>query len=591
MAESFWIETLGCPKNQVDSDKIAGSLLADGMRRADGAEDADLVVVNTCAFVESAREESVDAILSLSEHVRLGEAGEQREEKLGERQTAAQRETPLVPRGGKRLVVTGCMAERYGSELAEALPEVDAVAGFGVPVNVGGVGSDARAGGTTVSNGAGVPDRTAISDRATAETAVPAMDLLNMARPKAELPWAYVKIAEGCDRSCGYCAIPQFRGPQRSRSVEAICEEVEALEIREAVLIAQDLAAYGRDAARDSKNRETRESVRFGDSDNDEPASSPKATSAALPAVKLSSLSNLSALNQSYPPNSSRPIIPLIHEVAKRVDWVRLLYLYPADLTDELTDAIFATGVPYFDLSLQHVSRPLLRRMRRWGDGDRFLSRIQHIRCQEPDAAFRSNFIVGYPGETEEDHEQLLEFIEAAQLDWCAFFAFSSEEGAYAADLSDHVPASLIAERLAELREAQDAITESRRRQLLGRRVRVLVDAPGIARSHREAPEIDGIIHVPDHLPVGEFAEVEIKSSVGPDLEAELAESVKLVAPVKPLKLSEPAKSVTPIELAEPASLAESVKPVKSSKPVLQTKPATPASTSKPAAAGRQSHG
>ena len=467
MAESFWIETLGCPKNQVDSDKIAGSLLADGMRRADGAEDADLVVVNTCAFVESAREESVDAILSLSEQVRLRGAGE-------------------------RLVVTGCMAERYGSELAEALPEVDAVVGFGVPVNVG---------------------------------KLPKMDLLNMSRPRAELPWAYVKIAEGCDRSCGYCAIPQFRGPQRSRSVEAICEEVETLEIREAVLIAQDLAAYGRDAARAGKNRRTSESVRFGDSDNDEPASSSKttsslkATSAVLPSIKLSSLSNLSALNQS-PPNTTRPIIPLIHEVAKRTDWVRLLYLYPADLTDELADAIFATGVPYFDLSLQHVSRPLLRRMRRWGDGDRFLSRIQHIRRQEPDAAFRSNFIVGYPGETEADHEQLLEFIEAAQLDWCAFFAFSSEEGTYAADLSDHVPASLISERLAELREAQDAITESRRRQLLGQRMRVLVDAPGIARSHREAPEIDGIIHVPSHLPAGEFAEVEIKSAVGPDLEA-----------------------------------------------------------------------
>ena len=197
MAESFWIETLGCPKNQVDSDKIAGSLLDDGMRRADGAEDADLVVVNTCAFVESAREESVDAILSLTEQVRLGAAGE------------------------RQLVVTGCMAERYGSELAEALPEVDAVVGFGVPVNLG---------------------------------KLPKMDLLNMARPKAELPWAYVKIAEGCDRSCGYCAIPQFRGPQRSRSVEAICEEVEALEIREAVLVAQDLAAYGRDAARAGKN-------------------------------------------------------------------------------------------------------------------------------------------------------------------------------------------------------------------------------------------------------------------------------------------------------------------------------------------------
>ena len=485
---------MGCPKNQVDSDKIAGSLLADGMRRADGAEDADLVVVNTCAFVESAREESVDAILSLSEQVRLGEAGEQ--------QAAEQRETSLVLRDGKRLVVTGCMAERYGSELAEALPEVDAVVGFGVPVNVGGVGGDARSGGMTVSNGAGVSNGATISDRAAAETAVPKMDLLNMSRPRAELPWAYVKIAEGCDRSCGYCAIPQFRGPQRSRSVDAICDEVEALEIREAVLIAQDLAAYGRDAARVGKRMETSER----DSTVDE--------------WNMLGWQRHGKRMETSERDTTRPIIPLIHEVAKRTDWVRLLYLYPADLTDELADAIFATGVPYFDLSLQHVSRPLLRRMRRWGDGDKFLSRIQHIRRQEPDAAFRSNFIVGYPSETEEDHEQLLEFIEAAQLDWCAFFAFSSEEGTYAADLSDHVPASLIAERLAELREAQDAITESRRRQLLGQRMRVLVDAPGIARSHREAPEIDGIIHVPAHLPAGEFAEVEIKSAVGPDLEA-----------------------------------------------------------------------
>lgn len=513
MAESFWIETLGCPKNQVDSDKIAGSLLADGMRRADGAEDADLVVVNTCAFVESAREESVDAILSLTEQVRLGAAGE-REEKAR----------------GRQLVVTGCMAERYGSELAEALPEVDAVVGFGVPVNLGGSGGNVRSEGTTVSNGVGissgmaVSDRQAVSNRAAAETAVPKMDLLNMARPKAELPWAYLKIAEGCDRSCGYCAIPQFRGPQRSRSVEAICEEVEALEIREAVLIAQDLAAYGRDAARVGKKRRT--------SELDRP----------------------------------RPIIHLIHEVAERVDWVRLLYLYPADLTDELTDAIFSTGVPYFDLSLQHVSRPLLRRMRRWGNGDKFLSRIQHIRRQEPAAAFRSNFIVGYPGETEADHEQLLEFVEAAQLDWCAFFAFSSEEGTYAADLSDHVPASLIAERLAELREIQDAITESRRRQLLGQRMRVLVDAPGIARSHREAPEIDGIIHVPAHLPAGEFAEVEIKSAVGPDLEAVPVESVKSAELAKQVKLTEPVK------------------------PVAQIKPATPANASAPDSLG-QSHG
>lgn len=549
MAESFWIETLGCPKNQVDSDKIAGSLLADGMQRADGAEDADLVVVNTCAFVESAREESVDAILSLSEQSEQGAAGE--------RQTAAQSETSLglVPRSGKRLVVTGCMAERYGSELAEALPEVDAVVGFGVPVNVNGVGGDARSSGAMASNGAEISIRASkpngsisngadVSNGSTAEAAVPRMDLLNMSRPKAELPWAYVKIAEGCDRSCGYCAIPQFRGPQRSRTPEAICEEVRALEVREAVLVAQDLAAYGRDVARASKNRGTSERTDVArNSKNGMAGKSGELSESSLsvfnannPNGETLSLSGQQPPSESQPlgsphpisepnsANSARPIIHLIHEVVKRTDWVRLLYLYPADLTDELTDAIFATGVPYFDLSLQHVSRPLLRRMRRWGDGDKFLSRIQHIRRQEPDAAFRSNFIVGYPGETEADHEQLLEFIEAAQLDWCAFFAFSPEEGTYAADLSDQVPASLIAERLAELRETQEAITESRRRQLLGQRMRVLVDAPGIARSHREAPEIDGIIHVPDHLPAGEFAEVEIKSSVGPDLEAEPVE-------------------------------------------------------------------
>ena len=573
---------MGCPKNQVDSDKIAGSLLADGMRRADGAEVADLVVVNTCAFVESAREESVDAILSLTEQVRLGAAGE-REEKAVERQTAAQRETlpGLGPQGGKRLVVTGCMAERYGSELAEALPEVDAVVGFGVPVNLGGVGGEASAGGVAVSNGVGVSngmavsDRQAVSNRATAETALPKMDLLNMARPKAELPWAYVKIAEGCDRNCGYCAIPQFRGPQRSRSVEAICEEVEALQIREAVLIAQDLAAYGRDAARVGKNgragksgelSENSRSVFNADNPAGEMPSFGEQHSISKPLSLSKSEPTSGSGSASLAANSPRPIIHLIHEVAKRTDWVRLLYLYPADLTDELTDAIFATGVPYFDLSLQHVSRPLLRRMRRWGDGDRFLNRIQHIRRQEPDAAFRSNFIVGYPGETEADHEQLLEFIEAAQLDWCAFFAFSSEEGTYAADLPDHVPASLIAERLAELREIQDAITESRRRQLLGQRMRVLVDAPGIARSHREAPEIDGIIHVPAHLPAGEFAEVEVKSAVGPDLEAVPVESVKSAELAKQVKLSEPVK------------------------PVAQTKPAEPVKPATPASPG-QSHG
>jgi ribosomal protein S12 methylthiotransferase len=409
----FYVETLGCPKNQVDSDKLTGTLLADGMEPTDEPGQADLIVVNTCAFIDAARRESIDTVLALAD-----------------RRPA-----------GSRLVVTGCMAERYGDELAAALPEVDQVAGFGVPV------------------------RKLIPVR----EAVPTLDLLNLPRPRSTSPWAYVKIAEGCDRRCGFCAIPSFRGPQRSRSVDSILAEVDELAAREVVLVAQDLASYGKDEP---------ESLGAGS------------------------------------------IVPLVAAVTDRVDRVRLLYLYPSDLSDALIDVIGATGVPYFDLSLQHVSKPLLRRMRRWGDGGRFLQRIDDIRGREPDAAFRSNFIVGYPGETERDHDELLHFVEAADLDWCGFFAFSLEEGTYAAGLDGQVPPALIAERLAELSELQDAITARRRDQLIGRRVEVLVDSVGAGRTHREAPEIDGIVHVADDLAVGEFADVDIVDALGPDLVA-----------------------------------------------------------------------
>jgi ribosomal protein S12 methylthiotransferase len=179
------------------------------------------------------------------------------------------------------------------------------------------------------------------------------------------------------------------------------------------------------------------------------------------------------------------------------------------------------TVVPYFDLSLQHVSKPLLRRMRRWGDGDRFLRRIEDIRSRQSDAAFRSNFIVGYPGETEEDHDQLLRFVEEAELDWCGFFKYSAEEGTYAMGLDGVVESSLMNERLAELRELQDDITARRRDALIGATVKVLVDEAGVARSSREAPEIDGIIEVPAELPVGQFHTVRIVDAMGPDLVAE----------------------------------------------------------------------
>ena len=261
MVQRYYIETLGCPKNQVDSDKIAGKLIADGLVATEDASKADVVVVNTCAFIEEARKESIDTMLALDD----------------------------TRKRSSRLIVTGCMAERYGNELAEALPEADQVAGFGVPLQL---------------------TRKPIA--VTGE--IPKFDLLNLPRPKSTSPWAYVKIAEGCDRSCGFCAIPSFRGPQRSRDVSSILTEVEQLEVREIVLIAQDLASYGKDRPDEL---------------------------------------------------GAGSIVQLVRDVAAMADWVRLLYLYPSDLSDELIDAILDTGVPYFDLSLQHASKEHLRRMKR----------------------------------------------------------------------------------------------------------------------------------------------------------------------------------------------------------------------------------
>jgi ribosomal protein S12 methylthiotransferase len=444
VAERYWIETLGCPKNQVDSDKLAGTLVADGMVAADSPEDAELVVVNTCAFIEPARQESIDTVLAMAE-------GRQ---------------------AGARLVVTGCMAERYGDELTDALPEVDLVAPFGESLTAG---LPARS--TPVALGQ-KPGRR--------PSEAPTFDLLNLPRPAATAPWAYVKIAEGCDRRCGFCAIPSFRGAQRSRTVEAIVAEVASLAgpadgLREVVLVAQDLSSFGLD--------------RSG-------GRSARALDGPLKAGR-------------------RPIVDLVEAVSSQVTWTRLLYLYPSTLDDRLVDAILSTGVPYFDLSLQHVSRPLLKSMRRWGDGDRFLDRVGSIRTAEPSAAFRSSFIVGYPGETETDHDRLLEWLVAAQLDWVGFFPFSHEAGTHAAGLDGQVPAELVAERLAECSEIQDAITAHRRELLIGTTVTVLVDGPGVGRTYREAPEIDGIVSLPTTVATGTLAEVVVTGTEGPDLVAE----------------------------------------------------------------------
>jgi ribosomal protein S12 methylthiotransferase len=456
--ERYWLETLGCPKNQVDSDKLAGTLAAGGLEPADDPSRADVVVVNTCAFIEAARQESIDAVLALADGAKQG----------------------------ARLVVTGCMAERYGDELARALPEVDLVAPFGTPVLPSASSSPvvspvaflgrARANGPRPGPGAGSGD---------GRSPVPSFDLLELPRPPTRAPWAYVKIAEGCDRSCGFCAIPSFRGPQRSRTVDAVLAEVDGLAagdrpLTEVVLVAQDLASFGLD----------------------------RTGGGARPQR-----------------GATRPLVELVRRVADRVPWVRLLYLYPSSLDDELVDAVLATGVPYFDLSLQHVSRPLLHRMRRWGGGDRFLDRITSIRSAEPGAAFRSSFIVGYPGETEEDHDRLLAWLAEARLDWAGFFPFSPEDGTPAAGLGDRVPAELVRERIDECTELQDAVTATRRDALIGSTVEVLVDEPGRGRTYREAPEIDGVVELvgnPGDGVVAEVVRAEVVATEGSDLVAEL---------------------------------------------------------------------
>lgn len=433
MSRTYWIETLGCPKNQVDSEKLEGRFASQGMEPAEGADSADVVVVNTCAFVEAAREESIGTILELADD----------------------------RKPGAKLVVTGCFAERHPHELAAALPEVDAVLGFGHDIDAAAEGQ--RRGPAVVPVGLGPTRRVEAPSKGAAD-----FDLLNLPRPASARPWAYVKIAEGCDRACGFCAIPSFRGPQRSRTIESILDEVDGLNVQEVVLVAQDLAAFGRDAG-----------------------------------------------------VGARQINELTAAISERVEWVRLLYLYPSDLNDRLIDTILATGVSYFDLSLQHASGPLLRRMRRFGDGHRFLDRIERIRALDANAAFRSNVIVGYPGETEEDHDVLLEFVEAADLDWLGVFPYSNEPGTYAAGLDGMVDPALVTERVQEVSELADRITMRKRADLIGQTVRVLVDESGIARSHREAPEIDGIINVPSHLQAGTFQMVQITGAETTDLVAE----------------------------------------------------------------------
>jgi ribosomal protein S12 methylthiotransferase len=431
-APSVWLTTLGCAKNQVDSDKIGGLLAAAGFTRSSSPEDADLLLVNTCAFIEEARRESVEAILDAERSRRPG-AG---------------------------LVVLGCMAQRYGQEITDAIPEVDAVVGIDHYPEL--VDTLARIGGWQ-------PVR----------LRRPAMSILHeVRRSSATMPYAYLKVAEGCDKKCTFCAIPSFRGLQQSRPPTRILEEAGRLVaegVSELVLVAQDLAAYGRD---------------IGDREG---------------------------------------LTGLIRRVASTpgLSRLRLLYLYPSEIRRPLIEEIAGNpGVAtYFDLSLQHAEPRLLRAMARPGGADRYLELINEIRAADPEAALRSSFIVGFPGESETDVETLAGFLEEARLDWAGFFAYSPEEGTPAALLDGRVEPSEVAERTRYLQQLQDRVTAERRSDMVGRIVDVLVDqvedGVPVGRSFKEAPEIDGMITL-DRGEQGQWVRAAVTGGYGPDLEAEV---------------------------------------------------------------------
>jgi ribosomal protein S12 methylthiotransferase len=441
------IVTLGCGRNEVDSQNAAGLLAAAGYRIVADPEQADAVVVNTCAFVEAAKRESIETVLDA---------------------------TALKDHGRARTVlVTGCLAERYTEELRVELPEADAIVPFSdygrLPQLLGGgVHPQARSIATLVPAG-----RRALPMvfPTPAGAAFPA-------RAPARGPVALVKLAEGCDRDCSFCAIPSFRGRFRSRRPTEVLAEVAWLAgqgVSEVCLIAENSTSYGKDLG----GREA--------------------------------------------------LIHLLRDLAG-VDGlrrVRLNYLQPDELTPGLLEEMAANPVvcSYFDLSLQHASAPVLRRMRRGGSAETFLDLVARIRALDPDAAFRSNFILGFPGERAADVRELEAFLEAARLDWVAFFAWSPEDGTAALGLDGRVPAATARARVEQVQELQDRLLGELQERWVGRRLELLVervtDGAAEGRSFREAPDADGAVRVegaPRSLQVGEYLPVVVTAAEGPEL-------------------------------------------------------------------------
>ena len=455
MSRTVAIVTMGCARNDVDSEELAGRLEADGWTLVSDVEDAEVAVVNTCGFIESAKKDSVDALLEANS---------------------------LKGHGVTRAVVAvGCMAERYGKELAEALPEADAILGFDDYQDISARLQSIISGQSHVSH---TPrDRRSLLpiapvDRAKArdenyESSLGAGGSIFRKR-LGDAPWAPLKIASGCDRRCSFCAIPYFRGSFVSRRPTEVLKEAEWLAqngVSELFLVSENTTSYGKD------------------------------------------LGDLMLMEK------------ILHEFGEipGVERVRLSYLQPAEMRPSLLQAMIATDkvAPYFDLSFQHVSPTLLRRMRRFGDSEKFLHLITQIRALSPEAGIRSNFIVGFPGETEEDFSLLADFITQAQLDAIGIFGYSDEDKTEALDLSDKVDAEIIAERVQSLSSLADEMVTLRAATRIGEQVRVLIEDEENqeGRAAHQGPEVDGTTSfVGTSFKVGQYVDGVITQSLGADL-------------------------------------------------------------------------
>ena len=461
MSRTVAIVTMGCARNEVDSEELAGRLAADGWTLVSDVEAAEVAVVNTCGFIESAKKDSIDALLEANS---------------------------LKGHGKTRAVVAvGCMAERYGQDLAKALPEADGILGFDDYQDI-----SARLQ-SIVSGNAHTPhvprDRRSLLPIAPADRPAARQEAINESYASSlgaggslfrkrlgNAPWAPLKIASGCDRRCSFCAIPYFRGSFISRKPTEIIEEGKWLAqngVSELFLVSENTTSYGKD---------------LGD-------------------LKL-----------------MEKILPEFAAI-EGVERVRLSYLQPAEMRPSLLQAMIETEkiAPYFDLSFQHTSPTVLRRMRRFGDSEKFLHLISQIRALSPEAGIRSNFIVGFPGETQADFDELADFISAAKLDAIGIFGYSDEDNTEALELADKVDEDVIRQRVESLSSLADEMVSLRASARIGENVRVLIEDKELqeGRAAHQGPEVDGTTSfIGTNFEVGQYVDAVIIDSMGADLVA-----------------------------------------------------------------------